>query len=108
MKHLGNSYILITPVNNLDGEPVPAQITYLVQNFKADDRAITYFAARRHKAAAFPHDPYFCYPDFSAQLWDTKLEDLEILLPSQVIAHFVCLAVEVDQKKLSLYFLIHG
>ncbi len=99
-KHLGNSCILISPANDLDGEPVvPAQITYLVQFFNSDTR-MTYFGVRRHKAAAVLPDPYSRYPDIRAQLWDAQLEDLEIFLPSQVIAHFACLPLEVEQKKL--------
>jgi hypothetical protein len=98
-KHFGNSCILISPAHDLDGEPVPAQITYLIQFFNTDT-PMTYFGVHRHKAAAVLHDPYSRYPDIRAQLWDAQLEDLEILLPSQVIAHFACLPLEVEQKKL--------
>ena len=98
-KHLGNSCIMISPINDLDGEPVPAQITYLIQFCNADT-LMTYLGVRRHKAAAVLHDPYSRYPDIRAQLWDAQLEDLEIILPSQVIAHFACLPLEVEQKKL--------
>lgn len=89
--HKGNSCAMIFPA-----DPIPAQIVYIVQFPQTNE---TYIAVRRHKKAAIVPDPYAQYRALRARLWDPELTAVEVVRLSQIVSHFSCLPLELDEAK---------
>ncbi|KAF8518162.1 hypothetical protein BU17DRAFT_91293 [Hysterangium stoloniferum] len=95
-KHHGNACIMIKAPN--DAKPVPAKVAHSIE-FSIEGMNKTYLAVQRHKPVTLHHDPFSQYPILQAQLWETQLSNLEIVMLGQISLHCAQLPVEIGHEK---------
>jgi len=95
-KHSGNACVVVRAAN--DASPTPAQVVHIVE-ISMEGTHKTFLAVQRYKPATIHHDPFSRYPAFRARLWETRLSDLEVLTPSQILSHCTHLPIQIGQKK---------
>lgn len=95
-KHRGNACVLIRTAD--DRATIPAEIAHIIE-VSTGELSKTYVAVRRHKPAILHHDPFSRYPALRAQLWETRLSDLEVVMSSQILSHCARLPIKMGQDE---------
>ncbi|KAJ7033297.1 hypothetical protein C8F04DRAFT_1184278 [Mycena alexandri] len=93
-KHKGNSSIIVA---GSDHSLIPMVIETIIQD-AADPQKI-FMAARQLNAVILKEDPFEAYPVLAAKIWshrDDLAEELEIILASEIICHFVSCEMQVE------------
>ena len=95
-KHPGNACVLISADD--DATQTPAQVAHIIETSLEGTHKI-FLAVQRYKPATLHHDPFFRYPALRAQLWETRLLDLEVVTPSRILSHCARLPIKIGQEK---------
>lgn len=105
-KHQGNACVLIRESN--DATPVPAEVVHIIEILE-EGTSKTYLVVRCLKPATLHHDPFSRYPALRSRLWQRRLMDLEVLMPSQILSHCARLPIKLGQENyFAVLSLCHG
>jgi hypothetical protein len=98
-KHLGNSGVMIRTC--VTDTPIPARIEYIIQ-FEFCGQIQTHLVIRRFMSANIIHNPFKRYPSLQASMWDTNLDQLEIISEHNIQSHYAYCPTRWENKRVNV------